>query len=254
MDMMPQEFRLPAVNERAELRGVEVRTHLAAVVEFLLVSLLLAVSTPVIALACLLVRLTSRGPVLYTQVRLGRGGRLFTIYKIRTMYDKSEPNGAVWSVRGDRRVTPVGQFLRWTHVDELPQLINILRGEMSLVGPRPERPEIAAKLERVLPEHWRRLLVRPGLTGLAQVLRGPDADLTTVRQKLEIDLYYADHRSLWLDLRIVLATGLHVFRVPSKIIAWTFGFPPDLIRPLDVPEISSISAVNLPVSEACTAG
>ncbi|MGC8644390.1 MAG: sugar transferase, partial [Isosphaeraceae bacterium] len=242
------------VNERAEPRGVEIRTRLAAVVEFLLVSLLLAVSTPVIALACFLVRLTSRGSVLYTQERLGLGGGRFTIYKIRTMYQRSEPNGAVWSLPGDKRVTPVGRFLRWSHLDELPQLINVLRGEMSLVGPRPERPEIAAKLERVLPDHSRRLQVRPGLTGLAQVLRGPDSDLASVRQKLEIDLYYMDHRSLWMDLRIVLATVPHLLGVPPAIITSTFGFPLELIRPRDLPEISTLSPVNLPVSEACTTG
>src|SRR5689334_12559357 len=109
---------------------------------------LLVISTPVVLLAMLVVRLTSRGPAVYTQKRLGSNGRVFTIFKIRTMYLGSEPNGARWSLPGDTRVTPVGRLLRWSHLDELPQLLNVLRGEMSLVGPRPERPEIVAQLEK----------------------------------------------------------------------------------------------------------
>ena len=102
-------------------------------------------------------------------------GKVFTIYKIRTMYQDSERHsGPTWCVPGDPRVTPVGRFLRWSHVDELPQLINVLMGEMSLVGPRPERPEFLAQLERALPDYRQRLTVRPGVTGLAQVQQPPD--------------------------------------------------------------------------------
>jgi len=120
-------------------------------IEFVLALLILVVSMPVILIALVLVRATSSGPVIYAQKRLGRGGRVFTIYKIRTMYLDSEPNGPRWSLPGDPRITPVGRLLRWSHVDELPQLINILQGKMSLVGPRPERPEIVAQLEAGLP-------------------------------------------------------------------------------------------------------
>ena len=119
--------------------------------EFLLALLILVGTAPILILALALVRLTSRGPGIYTQKRLGLGGRCFTIYKIRTMYDDSEPAGPRWSLPGDPRVTPVGRLLRWSHVDELPQLINVLQGAMSLIGPRPERPEIVDELERVLP-------------------------------------------------------------------------------------------------------
>ena len=168
--------------------------------------------------AMLLVRLSSRGPAIYTQRRLGLGGKVFTIYKIRTMYQDSERHsGATWSLPGDPRVTPVGRVLRFTHLDELPQLINVLLGEMSLVGPRPERPEFLPKLERALPDYRRRLAVRPGVTGLAQVQQPPDSDLGSVRRKLNYDLYYADHITLWLDVRIVLATGLKCVGVP---FAW----------------------------------
>ena len=194
-------------------------------IEFMLALLILVVSMPIILIALVLVRATSRGPVIYTQKRLGRGGRVFTIYKIRTMYRDSEPHGARWSVPGDPRITPVGRLLRWSHVDELPQLINILQGKMSLVGPRPERPEIVGQLERVYPEYRRRLNVRPGVTGLAQVLQPPDTSLSMVRRKLSLDLYYIDHASLWLDFRILLATVPHVLRVPEEKIARIFGFP-----------------------------
>jgi len=147
------------------------------------------------------------------------------IYKIRTMYQNSEPNGPRWCVPGDRRVTPVGRLLRWTHLDELPQLFNVLQGDMSLIGPRPERPEIVAQLERALPDYQRRHVVRPGLTGLAQVLQAPDTDLGMVRRKLTLDLHYVDSRSFWLDLRILLATVLHVLNIPSARIAQIFRFP-----------------------------
>ncbi len=180
---------------------------------------MLVVTAPIVLLSMVLVRLTSKGPALYTQQRLGRHGRLFKVYKVRTMYQDSEhESGAVWSLPGDRRVTPLGRLLRTSHIDELPQLVNILRGEMSLIGPRPERPEIAAQLERALPDYRLRLSVRPGLTGLAQVLQAPDTNLGSVRRKLDYDLYYLDHLSLWLDLRILFATLLHLANVaPSRI-------------------------------------
>jgi len=193
--------------------------------ESLLALVILVPAVPIILLAVFLVRITSLGPVIYTQKRLGRQGRLFTIYKIRTMYQNSEPDGPRWSLPGDPRVTPVGHFLRWCHIDELPQLFNVLRGEMSLIGPRPERPEIVAELERAFPEYRRRLLVRPGVTGLAQVLQAPDKDLGMVRSKLILDLYYLDHWSLWLDIRILMATVLHMLHIPAAAIARVFEFP-----------------------------
>jgi len=128
----------------------------------------LVLSAPLILLCMIAVRLTSGGPALYTQRRVGGGGRVITIFKIRTMYQDSERDGkAIWSSPGDPRVTPLGRVLRATHLDELPQLWNVIRGEVSLIGPRPERPEIVPSLDRALPGYRRRLLVRPGLTGLA---------------------------------------------------------------------------------------
>jgi lipopolysaccharide/colanic/teichoic acid biosynthesis glycosyltransferase len=191
-------------------------------------ALLLAVSAPIV-LACLLaVRLSSKGGPVYTQKRLGHRGRLITIYKIRTMYRDSESNsGPVWSGPDDPRVTSLGRVLRASHLDELPQLINILKGEMSLVGPRPERPEIVDQIQRALPGYQDRLRVKPGLTGLAQVLQAPDTDLRSVHRKLKYDLFYLDRMGFAFDLRIMLATLLHLLRVPPGSIARLFRFPDD---------------------------
>jgi lipopolysaccharide/colanic/teichoic acid biosynthesis glycosyltransferase len=187
---------------------------------------LLIVTSPILAIAMLLVKLTSRGPALYTQERLGRDGRLFTIYKIRSMYQNSEAgSGPRWCLPNDPRVTPVGRFLRASHIDELPQLWNIFRGELSLVGPRPERPEIATDVERSLPEFRARLSVRPGLSGLAQVQQAPDTSLETVRRKLFYDQYYIANVGLGMDLRILVATALYVVGVPPTLIALVFRFP-----------------------------
>jgi lipopolysaccharide/colanic/teichoic acid biosynthesis glycosyltransferase len=177
---------------------------------------------PLILFAMLLVRLTSRGPVLYSQVRLGMHGRPFRIWKIRTMIVDSEKHGACWSQPGDPRITRVGRLLRKTHLDELPQLWNVLWGDMSLVGPRPERPEFVPSLELAVPHYRDRLQVRPGLTGLAQVQLPPDTDLESVRRKVACDLYYLSHMSLWLDLRLLLVTACYLltqsWRWPCKVL------------------------------------
>jgi lipopolysaccharide/colanic/teichoic acid biosynthesis glycosyltransferase len=180
--------------------------------------LLLVITAPLIPLAALLVKLTSRGPAFYSQTRMGLNGRPFTIYKIRSMYYNCEStSGARWCTAKDPRVTPVGWVLRVTHIDELPQLWNILRGDMSLIGPRPERPEFLPTLESTLPRYRERLRVRPGLTGLAQVRLPPDTDLHSVRRKLAHDLYYVEHMSFWLDLRILFSTVLHVLKLPYSV-------------------------------------
>jgi lipopolysaccharide/colanic/teichoic acid biosynthesis glycosyltransferase len=178
-------------------------------------SLLALLAIPVTVAAMILVRLTSRGPAIYTQVRLGRGNRPYTIYKIRSMVlDCESETGPRWSTKGDSRITPVGRILRSTHIDELPQLWNVLRGEMSLVGPRPERPAIAAELALVIPCYGDRMQLRPGMTGLAQVQLPPDACLADVKRKLACDLYYIRHADFWLDLRILLSTASYVMGIP----------------------------------------
>ena len=183
-----------------------------------LAALLLVAVAPVILFVALLVKLTSRGPVFYTQMRVGQDGRLYRLHKIRTMRHNCErETGPRWATQADPRVTRLGRVLRPLHLDELPQIWNVLRGEMSLVGPRPERPEFVAQLEVLLPCYRNRQAVRPGLTGLAQLQLPPDSDLNSVRRKLAYDLYYVHRVSLLLDLRILLSTGFHLAHVPFRI-------------------------------------
>ena len=187
-------------------------------IEYLAAASLLAAAIPVISIAVLLIKLTSRGPAFYLQTRLGRYGRLYTIYKLRTMVTNCERySGPCWAKTNDPRVTAIGRVLRKLHIDELPQLWNVLKGDMSLIGPRPERPEFLHELEKAVPQYRLRLLVRPGVTGLAQVQLPPDADLASVRRKLPYDLFYVRHSSPWLDLRIYLATVLHLISAPVPL-------------------------------------
>jgi lipopolysaccharide/colanic/teichoic acid biosynthesis glycosyltransferase len=157
---------------------------------------------------------------------VGLDGREFEIFKIRSMkHDCERISGAIWSQKGDTRVTPVGRVLRRLHIDELPQLINVLRREMSLIGPRPERPVYVAKLEQKVPLYRERLQVRPGVTGLAQVQLPPDSDEADVWRKQAYDLYYIANMSPWMDVRILLATGLKLFCVPYSLLAKVFSMP-----------------------------
>lgn len=200
--------------------------QIKGVIDWVLAALLILPALPLVLLSALLVRLTSRGPVFYTQTRVGKNGKPFTIIKIRTMYHNCEAiSGARWCVPGDPRITPVGYVLRKTHLDELPQLLNVLRGEMSLIGPRPERPEFVPELERALPGYRQRLNVRPGVTGLAQVQLPPDTDLESVRRKLAHDLYYVRHLSPWLDLKLFICTAFYALGVPFRLLSRLFGVP-----------------------------
>jgi lipopolysaccharide/colanic/teichoic acid biosynthesis glycosyltransferase len=183
-----------------------------AAIDFVLAGLMLVPALPLIAACVALVRLTSRGPAIYTQSRVGRGGAVFTLYKIRTMYHDCERlTGPTWCKPGDSRITPIGRVLRKLHLDELPQLFNVLKGEMSLVGPRPERPEIVARLREQVVGYDRRHAVRPGITGFAQIHLPPDSCVRSVRNKLVYDLFYVRARSWRMELFILLATGLKMF-------------------------------------------
>lgn len=196
---------------------------------------LLTATLPVILLTAALVRLTSRGPAFYSQRRVGIDGRTFTIYKLRTMTaDAESGSGPRWSQPGDPRITPLGRILRVLHLDELPQLVNVLRGEMNLIGPRPERPEIIRQLRRKVPGYDRRHAARPGITGLAQVQLASDTGIDSVRRKLLLDLIYIDRTNAWLDLRIALATGLKMFGVPYRAMGWLF-FGVESSRHLEAP-------------------
>ena len=185
----------------------------------------LVLLSPVMLLIALAVKLTSRGPILYYQTRVGidrrrgrppgqhqrryhdLGGRVFTIYKFRTMYVNAEHlSGAVWAAKEDPRVTDVGRFLRQYRLDELPQLFNVLKGDMNIVGPRPERPSIFSQLRHKIPNYEYRQLAKPGITGLAQVSQHYDRCLDDVRSKLEFDLEYLRRHGLWEDFKIMFRT------------------------------------------------
>lgn len=170
----------------------------------LVAGVLLVLCLPLVCVAAGLVKLSSPGPMLYRQRRVGRQGKEFTLYKLRTMVDEAEARtGPVLARSDDSRVTPVGRVLRATRIDEIPQLFNVLNGSMSLVGPRPERPEFVAEFQRTIPGYAERLQVKPGLTGLAQV---NGEYHTTPEYKLKYDLAYIYNYSLWLDVRVLTET------------------------------------------------
>ncbi len=167
---------------------------------------ILVLTLPVMILTAIAIRLESKGPVLYRQQRVGLHGRVFTLYKFRSMRVDAEAAGAVWARQNDPRVTRVGRFIRQVRIDELPQAINVLRGEMAIVGPRPERPEFVARLAEAIPHYEARALVKPGISGWAQVNCPYGASIDDARLKLSYDLYYVCRRSLFLDLLILIAT------------------------------------------------
>lgn len=187
------------------------RLALKRVVDFVGSTLLIVAFAPVMLLIAAAIKLTSRGPVFYTQERVGRSGDLFNMFKFRSMvHDAEAATGPVWARHSaeDPRVTPVGRFLRVTHLDELPQLINVWKGEMSLVGPRPERPCFVDQLNKEIPGYGYRLYVKPGMTGLAQVYYRYDRTLADVKRKLRFDVLYIKRMCLMLDVRILAATFL----------------------------------------------
>lgn len=170
-------------------------------------AVMLVAAMPAMIVLTVLVRLSSRGPAIFRQVRVGRNGKLFTMYKYRTMvHDAETKTGPVWAVANDPRLTRVGRIIRKTHLDELPQLWNVVRGDMSLVGPRPERPEFTHTLAQAIPGYAGRLAVLPGITGLAQINLPADSDLNSVRRKLVLDMEYIRMGSLSKDVRLLLCT------------------------------------------------
>ena len=205
------------VQERHEGINRAINVTLAAIALLLL--------SPVFLLFAVLVKITSQGPVFYTQTRVGidrratrntspshrriqdLGGHIFTIYKFRTMWVNAErASGAVWAAQGDPRVTPLGRLLRKYRLDELPQLLNVLTGDMNIVGPRPERPSIFMKLRREIPGYAARQRAKPGITGLAQINQHYDVDVETVRNKLRFDLIYLSRQGMIEDMKIMLKT------------------------------------------------
>jgi lipopolysaccharide/colanic/teichoic acid biosynthesis glycosyltransferase len=227
MSPSPARVRVSGAHAAVE-EEADVAVHRAMNVIIAFVALFVAL--PLLLLIAVAIKLSSRGPVLYTQERIGLdrrtpdsdagnrrrtrdlGGRPFTIYKFRTMrVDAESVTGAVWATQNDPRITPVGRFLRQYRLDEIPQLLNVMRGEMNIVGPRPERPTIFAELREHIAEYPLRQRAKPGITGLAQIHHHYDRSVDDVRTKVRYDLEYIRRRSLAEDVRIMLQTIPVVF-------------------------------------------
>ena len=224
LHLVPSHVTEAPTLELVDVRPREESETATRVVNVIVALIGLVLAAPVMLVVALLVRLTSPGPVLYTQTRVGvdrrykrtntddrrvkdQGGKPFEMYKFRSMVTDAEADGrAVWAQRRDPRVTPIGRMLRQTRLDELPQLYNVLRGDMNIDGPRPERPTIFAELRQNIPQYHMRQRVRPGITGWAQVNQAYDACLDDVRQKVSYDLEYIQRRSVREDLRIMSMT------------------------------------------------
>lgn len=202
-------------DESLEIKRLRDAARIKRIVDCVLATILAVVFLPAMVVCATIIRVSSPGPVFLRQTRLGKDGKLFRIIKLRTMHlDAEALSGPVLAEENDRRILPACRWMRRSHLDEIPQLINVLRGEMSVVGPRPERPEIAQEVYRRLPEFRRRLQVRPGITGLAQVRNGYDTCVDAMRHKLQYDVEYIRRRSWTLELGILLMT-LTKFYDPS---------------------------------------
>ncbi|MTI89296.1 MAG: sugar transferase [Balneolaceae bacterium] len=180
----------------------------------IMVSMVVLIATlPILLLIGIAVRLTSPGPAIYRQKRVGRNGKVFTMYKFRTMYNDAERHsGPTWAQPDDPRITTIGYWLRKLRIDEIPQLINVLKGDMSLVGPRPERPHFVEQFSHQIPLYTRRLRVRPGITGWAQVKWKYDSSLDDVKEKTKFDLFYVENISLKMDAKIIINTIITVLK------------------------------------------
>lgn len=233
--------KIQSEETRKDVRQVSPNSRLAKRLLDISVAIsLLILLSPVMILVAILVKLTSPGPAIFKQIRVGLNlrqpgkdrrethstlpvegdrrqigsdrrtefayGRHFTLYKFRTMRNDAEKDGAKFAVKGDVRITSIGRFLRKTRLDELPQLINVIRGEMSLVGPRPERPEFMKELSGEIPYYLDRLGLKPGLTGVAQIINGYDNEIESFRRKAAFDLYYLQHCTAWNDFKILVRT------------------------------------------------
>lgn len=201
-----QLYSSPLIDVMPELMP-EWEKKLKRLMDIVLSFILIVISSPITILAALAIRLESKGPVFYKQERSGLNGRTFKIYKFRSMVQNAEKNtGPVWSIKDDPRITKVGKFIRRVRIDEIPQVINILKGDMSFVGPRPERPYFVEKLSQEIPLYKRRLKVRPGITGWAQVKHKYDESVEDVKVKLHFDLFYIENMSLRMDFKILFRT------------------------------------------------
>lgn len=226
-------YQIPPVPKPGEGEVAKQHFHWMGWLNRIGAAILLVPALPIILVLVFLVRLTSYGPGIYRQKRVGQNGRVFTLYKIRTMIHNAEAwTGPVWTAPNDPRITKFGKLLRAVHLDELPQLWNVLRGHMALVGPRPERPEFTEYLAREVPGYMKRYAVPPGITGLAQINLPPDTDVDHVRRKLFLDLEYIRKANWKLDVKILICTAVRLFGFSGMWAAKHLG----LYRPSEAAE------------------
>lgn len=194
-----------SINESVIKKHHSKYTPFKVVMDFVLALIGLIVFSPIIFIFAILIKIETPGPAFYLQERVGYCGRIFKVIKLRSMRIDAEINGPKWAEINDSRITKIGRFIRKTRIDELPQLLNVLKGDMSLIGPRPERPIFTLKFNQEIPGFVTRLSVKPGITGWAQINGGYDI---TPKRKLELDQYYINNFSFWLDLKILWKTVL----------------------------------------------
>lgn len=214
--------------------------------------ILLIPGLPIMFFLIILVHITSPGPAIYKQRRVGKDGKVFNLMKIRTMLKDAEAKtGPVWTAKNDPRITRLGRILRPLHLDELPQLFNVLMGQMALIGPRPERPEFTAILEKKIPGYMFRTSVLPGITGLAQINLPPDSDLDSVRRKLVLDSEYINNANLMMDIRIFFCTSLRIIGLPGKSCARVAGIAREEV---EIPEYMRYYEDGLPTDSSYSVG
>mgnify|MGYP001220281282 CR=1 FL=1 len=187
-------------NQKAKIK---IYSYVKRLLDILFSLLALPIAIPIVFIFAIIIKIESTGPAFFLQERVGLRGKYFKIIKLRSMKVNAEVNGAQWATKNDPRITKVGAFIRKTRIDELPQLLNVLKGDMSLIGPRPERPMFTAQFNEEIPGFIDRLQVRPGITGWAQVNGGYDL---SPKHKLDLDLYYIKNMGFWLDFKIIIKT------------------------------------------------
>lgn len=207
LDFMNEEKAL-SILSKEQNKGLYVFSRL---IEIAIASFVLILTSPILLLAMLAIYIEDGFPIFYTQKRVGKNGTIFTVYKLRTMKKDAEKNGAMWATKNDTRITKLGALLRKTHIDEIPQMLNIIKGDIALVGPRPERPEFVSELEQTIPYYFLRHAVRPGFTGWAQIKYRYARTLDDSKEKFEYDLYYLQNKNTLLDTGIILKTIQIIF-------------------------------------------
>jgi len=197
--------------ENINIKENIIYTIMKKIVDIIFAVFTLIVTSPIVLVCSLFIYFYDKGPVIYKQERVGLNGEVFLLYKLRSMIVESETNGAVWSHKQDNRVTPIGKIIRKLHIDEIPQMINIIKGDISVVGPRPERPEFVSSLEKIIPHYELRHIIRPGFTGWAQIKYRYANTIECSKEKFEYDLYYIKDKNIFIDFGIILRTIQIIF-------------------------------------------